>query len=292
MRPRGSDDLSTAAALAPDSRLSQLMQERKELEDRLRNLTGLPGQQGTDAHRNARFHVPSFAERQAEYREWEANRMQSLRRQAAAARQARAPTNPLRSGVAAARNPVEQLRSGLQHTSRSNLNRFIERPRDAANTLDEMGRPLRQIGAQLQDQNRQLDEMDRKLAAEGVSEAERQEIRKAVKGDKLDKAGKMMDKANKAISAPKKAVDKVEQGWLRREQQIAGPMDRFSNYADQSERRLSTETGGSGNLFQRMQANRMNALRRRREQKMQDHKDENRRARARDSASARRKEET
>ncbi|MCV6585264.1 MAG: hypothetical protein OIF47_07000 [Marinibacterium sp.] len=278
----GDDDLARAAAMAPDSRLGALMQERQVLEDRLRNLTGLPGQSGQgggDAHRDARFRVASFAERQAEAREWEGRRAQMLDRQADAARLAPAGLTD-RATPAAAADPA-----------RSGLGRFLGRVRSGVRRFDEMGQPLRDMGRQLNDQSRALDDMDRQLAAEGISAAERAEIRKAVKADAVNKAASKMDKVNKVIGAPKRAVDKIDQAWTRRERQISGAMDRFSDYARTRERRLSTETGGSGNLFERMQANRMAALRRRRDQQMQDQQDENRRARARETAAARRRED-
>ena len=155
-----------------------------------------------------------------------------------------------------------------------------------------MGGPLRKIGDQLRQQDRQMDDMDRKLAAEGVSAAGRAEIRDATRIEGMDKAGALMDKANSAMSAPKEAVQKVDDGWQRRVQQIAAPMDRFSGYARERERRLSTATGGSGDLFERMLANRASALRRRQDQQQQDQNDERRRDRARDAAAERRAQES
>jgi hypothetical protein len=180
----------------------------------------------------------------------------------------------------------------LTERSRRTREALLRRPREVAEKIDEVGRPLRQIGEQLADQDRQLDEMDRKLAAEGVSEAERQEIRRAVKSEAIDKVSGVLTRANKAIEAPKKAVAKIDQFWQRREQQISGPMDRFSGYAAERERRLSTETGGSGDLFERMQSNRLNALRRRQESRMQERRDERRRERAQERAAERRAEDS
>jgi hypothetical protein len=306
--PRGPGDLEAAAALVPDSRLNTLMEERRALEDRLRNLTGLPGQQGTqDPHRDARFQVPSFGERQAEIRRWEARRQARMTRRqqdvwrgserwAHALQSAReeppalpAPASGL--GATGLSDRMRALRGGLTDRSRAARESLLARPREVAGRIDEAGRPLRQLGEQLKDRDRQLEEMDRKLAAEGISEAERQEIREAVSSDAVDKVSAVLGRANRAIDAPKKAVARIEQFWERREQQISGPMDRFSGYAADRERRLSTETGGSGDLFQRMQANRMSALRRRQESRMQERREERRRERARERASERRAEE-
>jgi hypothetical protein len=312
-RAGATDDLARAAALAPDSRLNALLAERRALEDRLRNLTGLPGQQGSgDPHRDARFQVPSFAERQAQIRAWEDQRQA---RAAKTERDARSRWGS-RIGAPPATGPggelpepplpgpasslggtglgtgladrTAQLRDGLTDRSRRTREGLLDRPRAAAAQVDAIGRPLREIGGQLSDQGRQLDEMDRKLAAEGVSEAERDEIRRAVKGDEIKKVSGIIDRANAALGAPKKAVDRVDRAWQARERQITGPMDRVSGYAATRDRRLSTESGGSGDLFERMQANRLSALRRRQAAMMQDRRDERRRERARERAAERR----
>ena len=65
------------------------------------------------------------------------------------------------------------------------------------------------------------------------------------------------------------------------EQQISGAMDRAGPYFERSNRRLSTETGGSGNLFERMERNRELALQRRKEKRRDEDRDEARRQRAR-----------
>lgn len=309
----GSGDLAHAAALAPDSRLNSLLAERRALEDRLRNLTGLPGQQGSgDPHRDARFQVPSFAERQAQIRAWEAQRQASTGQAARDAqgrwgsRMGGPPADGTGVGLPDPALPgpasglgatglgtgfadrTAALRDGIAGRSRRTRESLLERPRAAAARVDAIGRPLRNIGDQLSDQSRQLDEMDRKLAAEGVSQAERDEIRRAVKGDEIDKVSGVIDRANAALGAPKRAVDRVDRAWKARERQITGPMDQVSGYAATRDRRLSTDTGGSGDLFDRMQANRLSALRRRQAAQMQDRRDERRRERARERAAERR----
>ncbi|WP_425071348.1 hypothetical protein [Sagittula sp. S175] len=305
------DDLARAASLAPDSRLSQLMQERQALEDRLRNLTGLPGQQGSgDPHRDARFQVPTFAQRQAEIRQWEAQRQAQLAQgpQQAQARwgqqmQAQPQGLPPLPGTlpatglgATGLSPGVSDRIRAQRTAFTNRTRtaregLLDRPRAVAEQVDSIGRPLRQLGNQFAQQDAKLDEMDRKLAAEGVSQSERDEIRRSVSNPDVNKAAKVLQRANAALEAPKKAVAKIDQFWKRREQQISGPMDRFSGYAADRERRLSTETGGSGDLFERMQTNRQSALRNRQQARMRDRADERRRERARERAAARRAED-
>ncbi|MEM9059520.1 MAG: hypothetical protein AAGD13_03580 [Pseudomonadota bacterium] len=190
----------------------------------------------------------------------------------------------------AAGDQVRGLRDRLDTVDRP-VQSGLRRARKVTDRIDEVGRPLREIGSQVENYQKQLDDLDSKLEAEGFSEKERAEIRKDVGGDKIDKVGGKLAKANKALAAPGKAVKKVEHGWNQRRQQIEGPMDRFSNYADNSERRLSPETGGSGDLFERMQRNRERALRRQRAAQMQEEQDRRRRERAQENARARRAEE-
>ncbi|MGD1924072.1 MAG: hypothetical protein ACFB03_07755 [Paracoccaceae bacterium] len=190
----------------------------------------------------------------------------------------------------AAGDRLRGLRDRLDAADRP-IRSGLRRARGVTDRVDAVGRPLRQLGQQVENYRNQLDDLDRKLEAEGISKKERDEIRRAVGGDKIDKVGGKLAKANKALAAPSNAVKKVEQSWMQRRQQIEGPMDRFSNYADNSERRLSPETGGSGDLFARMQRNRERALQRQREQQRQEDQDRRRRERAQENARARRAEE-
>jgi len=307
--PQDAGDLARAAALAPDSRLNVLLAERRALEDRLRNLTGLPGQQGSgDPHRDARFQVPRFAERQAQVRAWEAQR-QARAGQATRDAQARwgsrigappggdpgadPPAPPLPDpatglGATGLGRGLADRSAAFRDPPRRAHDRLLDRPRAAAAQVDAIGRPLRDIGDQLSDQTRQLDGMDRKLAAEGISQTERDDIRRAVGGDQIKKMSGIIDCANAALDAPRKAVDRVDRAWQARTREITGPMDQVSRYAATRDRRLSTDTGGSGDLFERMQANRLSALRRRQAAQRQERADERRRARAHDRAAERR----
>ena len=54
-------------------------------------------------------------------------------------------------------------------------------------------------------------------------------------------------------------------------------MDRMGTYSDTAKRRLSTRTGGSGDLFERMERNRQAALNARQEKRRQEARDEERR---------------
>ena len=197
------------------------------------------------------------------------------------------PRTGVADGIRSARDGVRDRLDTLEQPFRSG----IGKARKVTDKIDEYGRPLRQAGEQVENYQKQLRDLDSKLEAEGISKKERDEIRESVGGDQIDKVGGKLAKANKALAAPGNAVKKVESGWMNRRQQIEGPMDRFSNYADQRENRLSPETGGSGDLFARMQRNRERALQRQREQQMQEQRDRRRRERAQENARARREEE-
>lgn len=355
-RSPGGSDLAQAAALAPDSRLGQLMQQRQSLEQRIQGLSGVPGQDPQDPAFAARFNVASFADRRAEEQRWANMRTELQERRDTLNRQANNPDavrefvrqrrrqdtglgpSPLegrmgaglpnlpggltsstpdprtgmgdilgaqpgqssgtggrpalpRTGISdRVRGARDGLRNGLDDLE-APLNDGVRGARKVTDRIDQVGRPLRQLGSQVENYQKQLRDLDSKLEAEGISKKERDEIRKSVGGDKIDKVGGRLAKANQVLSAPGRAVDKIETGWMQRRQQIEGPMDRFSSYADNSERRLSPETGGSGDLFERMQRNRERALERQREQQMQEEQDRRRRDRAQENARARREEE-
>ncbi|GGB86509.1 hypothetical protein GCM10011352_10510 [Marinobacterium zhoushanense] len=279
----GSDSLAEAAALAPDSRLNQLMARRDELQSRLRELTG---ESERDQAARQRFPVASFAERRAEEQLWAAQR--------AAARQREEPSTILPTRGALPPSPLEGRmdagmpgRSGLSQglgdrfASASRSGRSgLGRAREALTPLQSVSRPVGDARRSVDDARDQLRDLDQRLAAEGVSETDRQEIRDTLQGDRLDKTSAVLNRAQSALDAPKRAVERVEREWQSRENQISGAMDRFSSYADRREQRLSVERGGSGDLFARMQANRQRALERRREQQQEEQRDQQRRERA------------
>lgn len=185
-------------------------------------------------------------------------------------------------------------RSGLMGGIGSRFSSGLGRTRTALDAGSEALRPLTDTLGSVQrsvsDARTQLRDIDRKLASEGASEADRSEVRKALKGDKLDKADGVLSRANSAMDAPKRAADRIGAGWQARQQNVSGAMDRYSGYADRREQRMSLERGGSGDLFERMHANRERALERRRQAQLQDDRDEERRQRARDNRRERQRE--
>ncbi|AJQ97769.1 hypothetical protein [Gynuella sunshinyii] len=268
----GATQLPANAAATSSAQMQELIQQRQQLENNLRNLVSGETQDPREA---MRFQIPTFAQRQAQQRQWDDQREQQ--RQQAQQRLTRSTVTPLpvdenleqnlRSGLRDFSQPVSQWMS-QRDREREQLREYNRRYRDAT-------QPLRELGSQFQSAGQQLRDLDKKLAAEGL-EDDRQALRDAGM-DKLLKADKTLQKVTKVIDAPSQAVAKIDNFWQRREQQISGPMDRFGPYVERSRRRLNVETGGSGNLFERMQQNRERALARRREQRIEAQRDEARR---------------
>jgi len=229
--PAGAGDVVARAAQG-SPRLAGLLEQRELLENRLRALTSGAGT-ALDAREDARFRVPSFAERQQQQREWESRRSELQTRALDLRRQARRNETPPENTVA-----------------RSNLR----------------NRPDTDIGSNV---NQWLARRD----------SQRRSLRDTAR-DRLAKVSSQIDKYTKMAEAPMRAVRKIDRSWEDRQRQISGAMDRTGPYVDRSQRRLSTDTGGSGDIFERMQRNRRRALERRAEQRRQEERDEARRQRA------------
>lgn len=284
---RGTSGLAEAARLAPNSQLNQLLTRRNELESKLRGLTGESQQ---DPAISQRFPVASFAERRQQEQAWAAQR--------AAARQRQHQQNePATLGTPRGSLPASPLEGRMDAglPGRSGLsggpdNRFTTASRQARSGLRRVGealtplqsvsQPVRNARQSVDGARGQLRDLDQQLASEGVSEADRADLRKTLQGDRLDKTSSVLNRAQSALDAPQRAVERIESGWQARGQRLTGAMDRFSSYADRREQRLSLDNGGSGDLFARMQANRQRALERRREQQQAEQRDQQRRERA------------
>jgi len=280
----GTADLAAAARLAPNSQLNQLLTRRNELESKLRGLTGESQQ---DPAISQRFPVASFAERRQQEQEWAVQRAAARQRQSDPA-----PMGTARGSLPA--SPLEgRMDAGLP--GRSGLsegpdNRFVTASRQARSGLRRIGealtppqsvsQPVRDARQSVDGARDQLRDLDQQLASEGVSEADRAELRNTLQSDRLDKTSAVLNRAQSALDAPQRAVERIESRWQAREQRLTGAMDRFSSYADRREQRLSLDSGGSGDLFARMQANRQRALERRREQQQAEQRDQQRRERA------------
>lgn len=281
------DAVTLAAAQSP--RLSQLLEQRKELEARLHGLASGGGP--SDPREAAKFHVPTFAERQAEQREWE-KRYETMKSRAAQ-RRGQAPVTktpegdgsagqssqeekalPLRQAASSATEPVNQWLNRRDKQRRS----LLDSARDRLSPLNDVANVGRKLHGKLSGASNQLRDLDRQLAENGLTN-EREEL-KALGTDKLAKGTALVDKYTKMAEAPKRAVDKIDQFWKTRQNEVGGAMDRAGPYVNSSRQRLSTEKGGSGDLFERMERNRMQALQRRKEQRREEERDEERRQRA------------
>ncbi|SEG11011.1 hypothetical protein SAMN05444390_1011385 [Marinobacterium lutimaris] len=287
--PGAQGNLEQAANLAPGTELGRLLEKRNELEARLRQVTG---EESADDAMRQRFPVASFAERRAQEQAWAVQRAAGQQRSGTGRSERQLGPSPLegrmdaglagRSGLAGGIG--DRFSSGLG-AARSALARSAEAVRPLSDTLDSAQRSVSGARTQLRD-------LDRQLASEGVSDAERSEVRKALHGDKIDKAGAVLDRVNAVMDRPKRAAEQIESGWLGRQRKITGAMDRYSGYAERREQQMSLERGGSGDLFERMRANRQRALERRRDAMLQEQRDEQRRQRAREKHRERQREET
>lgn len=239
------------------------------------------GTQNLDAREAARFHVPTFAQRRAEHREWEMQRDTDANRSPGSLTSARSHAQS-----PSALQPA--LRTGLRHFQQP-VNRWLDerdqqrqrlrdQARDRLAPLEKVAAPVRDLDRQVRDYNRQFSDLDKRLADEGMEE-ERAELRK-MGMDKLQTAERYSSKATAVLDAPKKAADKIDAFWKKRDNDIRGAMDRFGSYVERSQKRLHADSGGSGDLFERMMQNRLRALEQRREQQRQEQRDQERRDRA------------
>lgn len=275
-----------ARAAQGSPRLAGLLEQRELLENRLHALTSGSGA-ALDAREAARFRVPSFAERQQQQREWETRRSALQTRALDLRRQARRngasqtdsttrPGNRKRLGAGIGDNVTQWL--ARRDSQRRSLR---DAARDRLTPLNEVARVGSRLNRSVSGVAGQLRDLDRQLGAEGLNQ-ERDELRK-LGADRLTKASSQIDKYTKKAEAPMRAVRKIDRSWEDRQRQISGAMDRTGPYVNRSQRRLSTDTGGSGDIFARMQRNRQRALERRAEQCRQEKRDEARRQRARRS---------
>lgn len=236
-----------ASATAQNPALARLMDERERLEAQMRNAVsgGRVAGAASDPRDALRFQVAPIAQRRAEYAAW------ADRREAIAARAAgnRLPTQPdphLRerasgksaipaqtSRPAADRLPLRatpgEIPGGTRERAADWLTQRLDMVRPAAAKVAEAGRAL---GGKLGDLDRQFADADRQLAAQGASEADRTELaglKKDLGFDKLDKVSRLAGKADavlkRATALPdgyKAAERKLEDGWAKRRDAIAG----------------------------------------------------------------------
>lgn len=268
-------------AVEGSPRLASLLEQRETLENRLRSLSSGSGP-ALDAREAARFHVPSFAERRAQQQQWENQRSELQARALSLREQARRSTAPTAAGTSSREPRAVPGRENVNQwlAQRDSQRRSLrDAARDRLTPLNQVAQVGRGLNRSLSNASDQLRDLDRQLASQGMSQ-ERDELRN-LGADRLSTASSQVDKYTKMAEAPMRAVRKIDNFWENRQRQISGAMDRTGPYVDRSQRRLSTEYGGSGDIFERMQRNRQTALERRQELRRQEERDEARRQRAR-----------
>ena len=292
-RPGASPASPDQAALA-SPRLAQLIAEREALTARMHTLAS--GGDALAPRDAARFQVPSFAERRAEFRALEA-RLDAQReriseppaRPAAdrpgtpnAERTPREPGLPSRTRPRSPDRFATPTASAQEFLARRDRDRMALRDaaRDRLAPLTAVADAGRSLGTAIGGTQGKLRDLDSRLAAEGVSAEERADIQRELGSDRLKAIDDTVGSVNRTLDAPSRAIDRIDSAWTGRRDRIEGALDRIGPYAETRERRLGLDTGGSGDLFERMRRNREQALQRRREARAESAADDHRRNQA------------
>lgn len=240
---------------APSSQLAALLAERQRLETYLAGITG----ETTAENDHRSYPVTPLTERRAEVAAWGRSRDARRSRRTGAASTTRTSATPEEPGASRmlglsgdVKNASPNMRSQLFAAARSGLRRF-----------DDVANPAREFGAKVTGLADTLNDLDRKLAREGVSKSERDAIRRDLGGSTVDRVAGPIRRADEALARPRQLANGLESTWQRREQELAGPLDRFGGYATSRDRILDIDSGGSGDVFARADAARQRALARR-----------------------------
>ena len=294
-KPEGLSGLEDIAAQNPESGLSELISQRKELESRMKELIG----EKRKNYENNRFKVLSHADRIKEKKDWEnkQDQIKNFHNQAQLRQsqfsQRRVGTEQSRSGLNSrpidngltrgigSFNPSSAIHRLNDKTRFKNVqDKLLKRPK----AIDDLHTGIGEIRGQVNKLSTDFQDVDKKLNSPEISQADRDEIKGLLKSKEVNeltsKLGGYLDKADNILGTPKKAADKIEGGWQNRRRQIDGTMQRFGNYAKSRDRRLSTEFGGSGDIFARLAETRAAALKKQREKRRQEQLDQKRRERA------------
>lgn len=234
-----------AGVAAQNPALARLMEERERLEARMHSaLAGGTGGAAVDSRNALRFQVAPIAERRAESAAW-SERREAVSALAAANRtpgepdpplRERAPGEPMPRALSPRTSEALPLRATPGETSGGTKERAADwlaqrlgKARPIAGKVADAGRAL---GGKLGDLDRQFADADRQLAEQGASDADRKEIagiKKDLGLDKLDKVSRAAGKADavlkRATALPdgyKAAQRKLEDGWAKRRDAIAG----------------------------------------------------------------------
>ncbi|MEM8553460.1 MAG: hypothetical protein AAGF71_01405 [Pseudomonadota bacterium] len=235
----------TVAAQNPQ--LAKLTAERKALENRMAVLTG--GTQGSGSDRDSRrFPVEGIDTRRRAHNAWEADREDNRRSALDQMISQRATTDRIRDrfrqpsdlGQSTPRSGLLD-RMGLLPTERDAGARGISgldgRPRTSQTDTDQdsldarrdraVGKlqSLRSMAESVRDKGRdltrQMDDADRKLAAEGASEADR----KALKDAMAPMRG-ALERADKTMDGPIRKARQAEEA-IRKPKAMSNPMDKL-----------------------------------------------------------------
>lgn len=257
-------------ALTQSPGLSRLINERNALESKMNHLSsgGSFGDQ-LNPRDKARFYVPSFAERQAEQRQWEQERLAGRNRiLASRIHENASEPQPLRN---LDQTPTQSQVSQWMRNRDQQRNNRREASRDRLSSLRELGNSANRARSALDNMSNNLDQLDRMSTDQGFDQDNN-----SSRSDRSQSQSELRS----ALDKPMRNIEKIEQTWDEKRDQISGAMDKIGPYVNQIEKRLSIDEGGSGNIFERMQRNRDRALTKRKQQLQQEKKDNNRRERA------------
>ena len=149
---------------------------------------------------------------------------------------------------------------------RDTQRRYLRRTaQDRLSPLNDITPVGRRINNSLSSASDQLRDLDKRLTKEASQDSNTIH--------NLRRNNKELSKYTKIAEASMRKVDKIDQFWKKRQQQISGQMDKVGAYFNHSKHQLSTRTGGSGDLFERMDHNRETALKRSREKCKEEARD-------------------
>lgn len=295
-------------AAQQNPQFGELLRKREQLEQRMHNALG--GGAGAISPRDAaRFQVPTMAQRRAEHRAWEQARDRNRpaapeNGEAAIGRQLSAvgeriarvvpaiPRLPMRPtagerGSASPLDPSQWLaqrdaaRSGGGNDEYDRLDQRLDRARSQLSNAN----PMRDL-------DRQFEEADRKLAAEGL-DSERGELASMKKNIGLDHFNRPSAAADDIFGAFRSTTDRtrdagerIEQNWLSRRDAIGG-QDMESYMRPLREMQSRVLSMSATDFAERSDRLRQAALDRVRERRQEQDADEARRSRALENRRAR-----
>ncbi len=246
--------------------MADLLAERQRLETHLATLTG----QTTPNGEQRLYPVTSLAERRAEIDAW------ARARDATPPREPGGPSSIQDSATThdPSQTTTQGLSRGITRTSANLRSQLFSPARSGLRRYDKVVNPARDLGKKVTGLADKLNDLDRKLANEGVPRSERDAIRRDLGGSTIDRVAGPIRRADDALAKPQHLAEGLEHRWKQREEQLAGPLDRFGSYAASRSRVLGMDTGGSGDVFARADAARQRALDRRSEKDREERRAE------------------